>query len=102
MVSCLARRRLRSRLWKGTVNRNCRCKSPPAYDLTPHRTLDLVACVHFQQIFESRRRRLLKIAGLLYELGMAEGSLLEEEIEGWRADEAEMLQKSKIVVANFF
>ena len=84
------------------MNRNCRCKSPPAYDLTPHRTLDLVACVHFQQIFESRRRRLLKIAGLLYELGMGEGSLLEEEIEGWRADEAEMLQKSKIVVANFF
>jgi hypothetical protein len=33
---------------------------------------------------------------------MVEGSLLEEEIEGWRADEAEMLQKSKIVVANFF
>ena len=100
MVACLARGRLRARLWKGTLKH--RCQRPPVYDLTPHRALDLADCMHFQKIWARRRRRLRKIAVRCYELAMVDGNLLFIEIAGWQDDEIEMEKQSKLTLTTFF
>ena len=100
MVACLARRRLRARLWKGTLKH--RCQPPPVYDVTPRLSLDLAACVHFQEVWARRRERLHEMAVILYEEGIVEGHLPIMEIDGWLADEIEMYKESKLALTTFF
>ena len=99
MVARLARRRLRAKLWQGAR----KCWPQQECDPTPHRTLDLDQCDHFQQQFARRRRRFLVIAARLSQRGMIQAArIILDVVNGWREDEVDMCKQAKIVVATFF